>query len=221
MPMGTHEDPTTNNVQMAPAPTARPVMQMQTPRFPGSDEHGRDPTRDKEYPAHYQQGEMIPPPGWAGTVNVDEPYLPEDFDKALVARCYPKADSHASLREIAYAAGRESLRLAREITRLQAEHEGQPDPHDLSNQEPPPHMRPGQPNPGQPFLANPPPQPPPGQQPGQPQPGQPPHQPNQPGPQREAEARQAQEQRDHDKREHDKEHDKAKDHDKNDKHDKK
>jgi hypothetical protein len=106
---------------------------MQTPRFPGSDEHGRNPVPPRqEYPGQYHQGDMIPPPGWAGTTNVDEPYLPPDFDKVLVMRCYPEAESFAELREMAYEHGREVLRMARESTRQQAELAGQPDPHDLS-----------------------------------------------------------------------------------------
>jgi hypothetical protein len=138
MPMGTTEQPNSNE-RMAPSPTAtaaqraQGVQTVQTPRFPGSDEHGRNPVPPRqEYPGQYHQGDMIPPPGWAGTTNVDEPYLPPDFDKVLVMRCYPEAESFAELREMAYEHGREVLRMARESTRQQAELAGQPDPHDLS-----------------------------------------------------------------------------------------
>ena len=138
MPMGTTDEPN-RNAQMAPSPTAtaaqraQGVQTVQTPRFPGSDEHGRNPVPPRqEYPGQYHQGDMIPPPGWAGTTNVDEPYLPPDFDKVLVMRCYPEAESFAELREMAYEHGREVLRMARESTRQQAELAGQPDPHDLS-----------------------------------------------------------------------------------------
>jgi hypothetical protein len=136
--MGTTEQPNSNE-RMAPSPTAtaaqraQGVQTVQTPRFPGSDEHGRNPVPPRqEYPGQYHQGDMIPPPGWAGTTNVDEPYLPPDFDKVLVMRCYPEAESFAELREMAYEHGREVLRMARESTRQQAELAGQPDPHDLS-----------------------------------------------------------------------------------------
>jgi hypothetical protein len=136
--MGTTDEPN-RNAEMAPSPTAtaaqraQGVQTMQTPRFPGSDEHGRNPVPPRqEYPGQYHQGDMIPPPGWAGTTNVDEPYLPPDFDKVLVMRCYPEAESFAELREMAYEHGREVLRMARESTRQQAELAGQPDPHDLS-----------------------------------------------------------------------------------------
>jgi hypothetical protein len=150
---------------------------MQTPRFPGSDEHGRNPVPPRqEYPGQYHQGDMIPPPGWAGTTNVDEPYLPPDFDKVLVMRCYPEAESFGELREMAYEHGREVLAMARESTRIMAEIAGQPDPHDLSVERAVT-QQPGQPNPGQPMPANPPPRP----QPNQPtQPTQPAQQP-QPG----------------------------------------
>lgn len=224
MPMGTTDQPNRNERQ-GPAPYT-PVQTMQTPRPPGSDAHGRDPTRDKEYPGQYQQGEMIPPPGWAGTTNVDEPYLPRDFDKVLVMRCYPEAESFGELREIAYQHGREVLQMARESTRQMAEIAGQPDPHDLSQWgEPPPlHMRPGQPSPGAPMLANPPPQPPPGQQPQEPQPGQQPGQPPgqqppnptpTPPPSREAREGQRQEQQRHEhdeqaRRQHERDDDKKK-----------
>jgi len=178
MPMGTTEQPNSNE-RMAPSPTAtaaqraQGVQTMQTPRFPGSDEHGRNPVPPRqEYPGQYHQGDMIPPPGWAGTTNVDEPYLPPDYDKVLVARCYPDADSFTELREMAYAAGREVLRMARESTRQQAEIAGQPDPHDLSVERAVTHQ-PGQPSPGQTMQANPEPRPV-EQQPNQPQqPGQP------------------------------------------------
>ena len=138
MPMGTTDQPNSNE-RMAPSPTAtaaqraQGVQTVQTPRFPGSDEHGRNPVPPRqEYPGQYHQGDMIPPPGWAGTTNVDEPYLPPDFDKVLVMRCYPEAESFGELREMAYEHGREVLRMARESTRQQAEIAGQPDPHDLS-----------------------------------------------------------------------------------------
>jgi hypothetical protein len=187
MPMGTTEQPN-RNAEMAPSPTAtaaqraQGVQTVQTPRFPGSDEHGRNPVPPRqEYPGQYHQGDMIPPPGWAGTTNVDEPYLPPDYDKVLVARCYPDADSFTELREMAYAAGREVLRMARESTRQQAEIAGQPDPHDLSVERAAT-QQPGQPNPGQPMPANPPPRPPGEQPPNQPtQPAQQPGQPPQPG----------------------------------------
>jgi hypothetical protein len=112
---------------------------------------------------------MIPPPGWAGTTNVDEPYLPPDFDKVLVMRCYPEAESFGELREMAYEHGREVLAMARESTRIMAEIAGQPDPHDLSVERAVT-QQPGQPNPGQPMPANPPPRPQPNQptQPAQP-----------------------------------------------------
>src|SRR6187399_2780896 len=157
MPMGTTDQPNSNE-RMAPSPTAtaaqraQGVQTMQTPRFPGSDEHGRNPVPPRqEYPGQYHQGDMIPPPGWAGTTNVDEPYLPPDFDKVLVMRCYPEAESFGELREMAYEHGREVLAMARESTRIMAE-------------------IPGQPNPGQPMPANPPPRPQPNQptQPAQP-----------------------------------------------------
>jgi hypothetical protein len=178
MPMGTTDQPNSNE-RMTPSPTAtaaqraQGVQTMQTPRFPGSDEHGRNPVPPRqEYPGQYHQGDMIPPPGWAGTTNVDEPYLPPDYDKVLVARCYPDADSFTELREMAYAAGREVLRMARESTRQQAEIAGQPDPHDLSVERALT-RKPGQPNPGQPIEADPQPRPV-SQQPNQPQqPGQP------------------------------------------------
>ena len=183
MPMPTTDEPN-RNAQMAPSPTAtaaqraQGVQTMQTPRFPGSDEHGRNPVPPRqEYPGQYHQGDMIPPPGWAGTTNVDEPYLPPDFDKVLVMRCYPEAESFGELREMAYEHGREVLAMARESTRIMAEIAGQPDPHDLSVERAVT-QQPGQPNPGQPMPANPPPRPPPNQptqpaqQPGQqPQPG--------------------------------------------------
>ena len=182
MPMGTTDQPNSNE-RMAPSPTAtaaqraQGVQTMQTPRFPGSDEHGRNPVPPRqEYPGQYHQGDMIPPPGWAGTTNVDEPYLPPDFDKVLVMRCYPEAESFGELREMAYEHGREVLAMARESTRIMAEIAGQPDPHDLSVERAVT-QQPGQPNPGQPMPANPPPRP----QPNQPtQPTQPAQQP-QPG----------------------------------------
>jgi len=187
--MGTTDQPNSNE-RMAPSPTAtaaqraQGVQTMQTPRFPGSDEHGRNPVPPRqEYPGQYHQGDMIPPPGWAGTTNVDEPYLPPDFDKVLVMRCYPEAESFAELRETAYEHGREVLAMARESTRQQAELAGQPDPHDLSVERAAT-QQPGQPNPGQPMPANPPPRPQPNQptQPNQPnQPAQQPGQPQQPG----------------------------------------
>jgi len=173
MPMGTTDEPN-RNAEMAPSPmSTHNVQTVQTPRFPGSDEHGRNPVPPRqEYPGQYHQGDMIPPPGWAGTTNVDEPYLPPDYDKVLVARCYPDADSFTELREMAYAAGREVLRMARESTRQQAEIAGQPDPHDLSVERAVT-RKPGQPNPGQPIEADPQPRPV-SQQPNQPQqPGQP------------------------------------------------
>lgn len=178
MPMPTTDEPN-SNAQMAPSPTAtaaqraQGVQTMQTPRFPGSDEHGRNPVPPpQEYPGQYHQGDMIPPPGWAGTTNVDEPYLPPDYDKVLIARCYPDADSFTELREMAYEAGREVMRMARESTRQQAEIAGQPDPHDLSVARASTH-KPGQPSPGQPIEADPQPRPV-SQQPNQPQqPGQP------------------------------------------------
>ena len=175
MPMGTTEQPNSNE-RMAPSPTAtaaqraQGVQTVQTPRFPGSDEHGRNPVPPRqEYPGQYHQGDMIPPPGWAGTTNVDEPYLPPDFDKVLVMRCYPEAESFGELREIAYQHGREVLAMARESTRIMAEIAGQPDPHDLSVERAVT-QQPGQPNPGQPMPANPPPRPQPNQptQPAQP-----------------------------------------------------
>jgi len=186
MPMGTTDEPN-RNAQMAPSPTAtaaqraQGVQTMQTPRFPGSDEHGRNPVPPRqEYPGQYHQGDMIPPPGWAGTTNVDEPYLPPDFDKVLVMRCYPEAESFGELREMAYEHGREVLAMARESTRIMAEIAGQPDPHDLSVERAAT-QQPGQPNPGQPMPANPPPRPQPNQ-PTQPnQPAQQPGQPQQPG----------------------------------------
>jgi hypothetical protein len=186
--MGTTDEPN-RNAQMAPSPTAtaaqraQGVQTVQTPRFPGSDEHGRNPVPPRqEYPGQYHQGDMIPPPGWAGTTNVDEPYLPPDFDKVLVMRCYPEAESFAELREMAYEHGREVLAMARESTRIMAEIAGQPDPHDLSVERAVT-QQPGQPNPGQPMPANPPPRP----QPNQPtQPNQPAQQPTQPQPGREA-----------------------------------
>ena len=204
MPMGTTDQPNSNE-RMAPSPTAtaaqraQGVQTMQTPRFPGSDEHGRNavPPR-QEYPGQYHQGDMIPPPGWAGTTNVDEPYLPPDFDKVLVMRCYPEAESFGELREMAYQHGREVLAMARESTRIMAEIAGQPDPHDLSVERAVT-QQPGQPNPGQPMPANPPPRPQPNQptQPNQPaqQPGQPP----QPG--REASQDQERERQERDQRE--------------------
>jgi len=178
MPMPTTDEPN-RNAEMAPSPTAtaaqraQGVQTVQTPRFPGSDEHGRNPVPPpQEYPGQYHQGDMIPPPGWAGTTNVDEPYLPPDYDKVLIARCYPDADSFTELREMAYEAGREVLRMARESTRQQAEIAGQPDPHDLSVARAVTH-KPGQPSPGQPIEADPQPRPV-SQQPNQPQqPGQP------------------------------------------------
>jgi len=175
MPMGTTDQPNSNE-RMAPSPTAtaaqraQGVQTMQTPRFPGSDEHGRNPVPPRqEYPGQYHQGDMIPPPGWAGTTNVDEPYLPPDFDKVLVMRCYPEAESFGELREMAYEHGREVLAMARESTRIMAEIAGQPDPHDLSVERAVT-QQPGQPNPGQPMPANPPPRPQPNQptQPAQP-----------------------------------------------------
>src|SRR6187399_3126845 len=205
MPMGTTDQPNSNE-RMAPSPTAtaaqraQGVQTMQTPRFPGSDEHGRNPVPPRqEYPGQYHQGDMIPPPGWAGTTNVDEPYLPPDYDKVLVARCYPDADSFTELREMAYEAGREVLRMARESTRQQAEIAGQPDPHDLSVARAVTH-KPGQPNPGQP-IPQPTPQPPypppqPNQQPAQ-QPGQPPQPP--PGDQRIEPGREASQSQDQDR----------------------
>lgn len=200
MPMGTTEQPNSNE-RMAPAPmSTHNVQTVQTPRFPGSDEHGRNPVPPRqEYPGQYHQGDMIPPPGWAGTTNVDEPYLPPDYDKVLVARCYPDADSFTELREMAYAAGREVLRMARESTRQQAELAGQPDPHDLSVERAVT-QQPGQPNPGQPMPANPPPRPPPNQptQPAQ-QPGQPPQPP--PGEQRIEPGREASQDQDREQRE--------------------
>ena len=73
---------------------------------------------------------------------------------------------------MAYEAGREVLRMARESTRQQAEIAGQPDPHDLSVARAVTH-KPGQPSPGQPIEADPQPRPV-SQQPNQPQqPGQP------------------------------------------------
>jgi len=198
MPMGTTDEPN-RNAQMAPSPTAtaaqraQGVQTVQTPRFPGSDEHGRNPVPPRqEYPGQYHQGDMIPPPGWAGTTNVDEPYLPPDFDKVLVMRCYPEAESFGELREMAYEHGREVLRMARESTRIMAEIAGQPDPHDLSVERAVT-QQPGQPNPGQPMPANPPPRPPGEQPPNQPtQPGQ---QPNQPGHDQDREQRDQREQR--------------------------
>ena len=185
MPMGTTDQPNSNE-RMAPSPTAtaaqraQGVQTMQTPRFPGSDEHGRNPVPPRqEYPGQYHQGDMIPPPGWAGTTNVDEPYLPPDFDKVLVMRCYPEAESFGELREMAYQHGREVLAMARESTRIMAEIAGQPDPHDLSVERAVT-QQPGQPNPGQPMPANPPPRPQPNQ------PTQQPGQPTQPQPGREA-----------------------------------
>jgi hypothetical protein len=169
MPMGTTDEPN-RNAEMAPSPTAtaaqraQGVQTMQTPRFPGSDEHGRNPVPPRqEYPGQYHQGDMIPPPGWAGTTNVDEPYLPPDFDKVLVMRCYPEAESFGELREMAYQHGREVLAMARESTRIMAEIAGQPDPHDLSVERAVT-QQPGQPNPGQPMPANPPPRPQPGRE---------------------------------------------------------
>jgi len=191
MPMPTTDEPN-RNAEMAPSPTAtaaqraQGVQTVQTPRFPGSDEHGRNPVPPpQEYPGQYHQGDMIPPPGWAGTTNVDEPYLPPDFDKVLVMRCYPEAESFGELREIAYQHGREVLAMARESTRIMAEIAGQPDPHDLSVERAVT-QQPGQPNPGQPMPANPPPRPQPNQ----------PTQPNQPGqqPQPGREASQGQDQ---------------------------
>jgi hypothetical protein len=178
MPMATTDEPN-RNAEMAPSPmSTHNVQTVQTPRFPGSDEHGRNPVPPRqEYPGQYHHGDMIPPPGWAGTTNVDEPYLPPDYDKVLIARCYPDADSFTEQREMAYAAGREVLRMARESTRQQAEIAGQPDPHDLSVQRAVTHQ-PGQPSPGQTMQANPEPRPV-EQQPNQPQ--QPGQQPVQPG----------------------------------------
>jgi hypothetical protein len=194
MPMGTTDEPN-RNAQMAPSPTAtaaqraQGVQTVQTPRFPGSDEHGRNPVPPRqEYPGQYHQGDMIPPPGWAGTTNVDEPYLPPDFDKVLVMRCYPEAESFGELREMAYEHGREVLRMARESTRIMAEIAGQPDPHDLSVERAAT-QQPGQPNPGQPMPANPPPRPP-GEQP-----------PNQPGHDQDRERREREDREQRDQRE--------------------
>ena len=203
MPMGTTDQPNSNE-RMAPSPTATAAQRaqgmqtMQTPRFPGSDEHGRNPVPPRqEYPGQYHQGDMIPPPGWAGTTNVDEPYLPPDFDKVLVMRCYPEAESFGELREMAYEHGREVLAMARESTRIMAEIAGQPDPHDLSVERAVT-QQPGQPNPGQPMPANPPPRP----QPNQPtQPNQPAQQPGQqPQPGREASQDQDRERREREER---------------------
>jgi hypothetical protein len=202
--MGTTDEPN-RNAQMAPSPTAtaaqraQGVQTVQTPRFPGSDEHGRNPVPPRqEYPGQYHQGDMIPPPGWAGTTNVDEPYLPPDFDKVLVMRCYPEAESFGELREMAYEHGREVLRMARESTRIMAEIAGQPDPHDLSVERAVT-QQPGQPNPGQPMPANPPPRPPGEQPPNQPtQPGQ---QPNQPGHDQDRERREREDREQRDQRE--------------------
>ena len=194
MPMPTTDEPN-RNAEMAPSPTAtaaqraQGVQTMQTPRFPGSDEHGRNPVPPRqEYPGQYHQGDMIPPPGWAGTTNVDEPYLPPDFDKVLVMRCYPEAESFGELREMAYEHGREVLRMARESTRIMAEIAGQPDPHDLSVERAAT-QQPGQPNPGQPMPANPPPRPP-GEQP-----------PNQPGHDQDRERREREDREQRDQRE--------------------
>jgi len=194
MPMGTTDQPNSNE-RMAPSPTAtaaqraQGVQTMQTPRFPGSDEHGRNPVPPRqEYPGQYHQGDMIPPPGWAGTTNVDEPYLPPDYDKVLVMRCYPEAESFGELREMAYEHGREVLAMARESTRIMAEIAGQPDPHDLSVERAAT-QQPGQPNPGQPMPANPPPRPP-GEQP-----------PNQPGHDQDRERREREDREQRDQRE--------------------
>jgi hypothetical protein len=197
MPMGTTDEPN-RNAEMAPSPmSTHNVQTVQTPRFPGSDEHGRNPVPPRqEYPGQYHQGDMIPPPGWAGTTNVDEPYLPPDFDKVLVMRCYPEAESFGELREMAYEHGREVLAMARESTRIMAEIAGQPDPHDLSVERAVT-QQPGQPNPGQPMPANPPPRP----QPNQPtQPNQPAQQPTQPQPGREASQDQDRERREREER---------------------
>ena len=189
MPMATTDEPN-RNAEMAPSPmSTHNVQTVQTPRFPGSDEHGRNPVPPpQEYPGQYHQGDMIPPPGWAGTTNVDEPYLPPDFDKVLVMRCYPEAESFAELREMAYEHGREVLRMARESTRIMAEIAGQPDPHDLSVERAAT-QQPGQPNPGQPMPANPPPRPP-GEQP-----------PNQPGHDQDRERREREDREQRDQRE--------------------
>ena len=70
MPMATTDEPN-RNAEMAPSPmSTHNVQTVQTPRFPGSDEHGRNPVPPRqEYPGQYHQGDMIPPPGW-----VDEPH---------------------------------------------------------------------------------------------------------------------------------------------------
>ena len=45
--------------------------------------------------------------------DVDTPWLPEDFDKVLILRCYPDANSTDEMRSLAMAAGTEALKLAK------------------------------------------------------------------------------------------------------------
>ena len=100
-------------------------------------------------------GTLVPPPGWAGTQNVDEPFLPEEFDRVLMMRCYPDANSTDELRAKAYAIGRQVMDMAAasvssQQAELEAQAEQQPD-------QPPAPPRPGQ----QPAPTPPPPPPPP------------------------------------------------------------
>lgn len=85
MAMGTTHQPQTT---MHPAPTTHP---------PAPGPH------------------MDPPvPGAPGVQDVSKPFLPEDFDKVLMLRCYPNAKSMDELRSMAIAAGETAMKLAEE-----------------------------------------------------------------------------------------------------------
>ena len=66
----------------------------------------------KTNPTMPAPGTPMPPPGWAGTQDVSKPFLPDDFDKVMLIKMYPNAESVEELRTLAYAAGEEALKLA-------------------------------------------------------------------------------------------------------------
>jgi len=87
-------------------------------------------------------GNPMPPPGWAGTQDVEKPFLPEEFDRVLLMRCYPDVNSTDELRAKAYAVGAQVMEMAAaSISSQQAELQAQEEQQDKPAPKPPPPAR--------------------------------------------------------------------------------
>jgi hypothetical protein len=138
MPMGTTEDPQ-RNPQMGPSPippqpdnrgmeAGNPLPNPEHRTHPGSGRpraaysdypQQRDPLFDdvqRRDPSH-RHDHAAASTAWDERLrNPSEPWLPDDYDKALVARVYQDVDSGDELRQVAYEQAREVYRLAAEAT---------------------------------------------------------------------------------------------------------